>query len=109
MVAGSSPAGPTSEPDRLRPGSSRAPARRPGTRAGPEGTHAIAAAIDRLLRFLATAPAVFERIEDRSGRIQGIYHRAADGVAPRVACLGDDDKAVMPDRLMARLGGDSRG
>jgi hypothetical protein len=68
-----------------------------------------AAAIDRLLRFLATAAAVFERIDDRSGRIQGVYHRAVDAIAPLVARLGDDDKAVLPDRLMARLGEDPWG
>jgi len=65
-----------------------------------------ASAIDRLLRFLATAPAVFERIDDSSGRVQGVYHRAVDAFAPLVARLGDDDKAMLPQRLMARLGED---
>ena len=68
-----------------------------------------ASAIDRLLRFLATAPAVFERVDDSNGRVQDVYHRAVDAFAPLVARLGDDDKAVLPDRLMARRGEDPWG
>jgi Family of unknown function (DUF6880) len=56
-------------------------------------------AIDRLIRFLATAEGVFERVDDSSGRIQGVYYDAADAVASLIPALGTKQKTRLPDRL----------
>jgi hypothetical protein len=45
----------------------------------------------------------------RTAACRTVYHRAVDAFAPLAARLGDDDKAVLPDRLMARLGKDPWG
>ena len=57
------------------------------------------AAIDRLIRFLATAETVFERVDDSSGRIQAIYYDAADAMAGLASGLPPKRKASLPDRL----------
>jgi hypothetical protein len=67
------------------------------------------AAIDRLIRFLSTAESVFDRIDDSSGHIQGIYYDAADAVAGLVAALTLKRKASLPDRLHRLVAGDGYG
>lgn len=66
-------------------------------------------AAERLLRFIATHEPVFERVDDSSGYVQGVYYDgiAALGVlAPR---LGSQEAAHLPDRIMASLGVSSHG
>lgn len=62
------------------------------------------AGLDRLLRFLATHQSVFERVDDSSGHIQGVYE---DGIAPigDIAMrLGPEAARLLPDKIMERLG-----
>ncbi len=65
-----------------------------------------AGAIDRLLRFLASAPGVFDRVDDSNGRVQAVYHAAVAAAGPLTARLSDDDKAALPARFQPRLAED---
>jgi hypothetical protein len=67
------------------------------------------AAVDRLLRFLATADRVFERIDDSNGRLQCVYHKAAAALPDLVGRLEEADKASIPDRLFALTVSDDYG
>jgi len=60
-----------------------------------------AAAVDRLVRFLSTAERVFGRIDDSSGRLQGVYREAAAALPELAGRLEEVDKASIPDRLFA--------
>ncbi len=57
------------------------------------------AAIDRIVRFLATAESMFERVDDSGGRVEDIFHLAADAVPALVAGLSTKRKASVLDRL----------
>ena len=66
-------------------------------------------AIERLLRFIATHQAVFERIDDSQGRVQGIYETAIDALRPLVASVPDAEREPLPDMIMAALGRETHG
>lgn len=68
------------------------------------GEDAPAMAIDRLLRFVATHEAVFERVDDSSGRVQDVYYEAIEAAGALTARLTPDEMAIVPDRIMAALG-----
>jgi hypothetical protein len=57
------------------------------------------AAVNRLVRFLATADRVFERVDDSSGRLQEVYCEAAAALPDLVGRLDGARKASIPDRL----------
>jgi hypothetical protein len=67
------------------------------------------AAVDRLVRFLACADGVFERVDDSSGQIQAIFHDAADALPALAAKMPDDDKARLVERLLPLLKSDDYG
>ncbi len=57
------------------------------------------AAFDRLVRFLASADRVFERVDDSNGRLQEVYDEAAAALPDLVGRLDEASKASIPDRL----------
>ena len=67
------------------------------------------AAVDRLVRFLACAEGVFERVDDSSGQIQAIFHDAAAALPALAATMSDDDKARLVERLLPLLKSDDYG
>jgi hypothetical protein len=67
------------------------------------------AAVDRLVRFLACAEGVFERVDDSSGQIQAIFHDAADALPALIERLSEDDKARLIERLLPLLQSDDYG
>jgi hypothetical protein len=67
------------------------------------------AAVDRLVRFLAGAEGVFERVDDSSGQIQAIFHDAADALPALIERLSEDDKARLIERLLPLLKSDGYG
>lgn len=73
------------------------------------GTLSPWGALKRLLRFIDTHGAVFERIDDSSGRIQDVYWRACDAVAGLVERLSSGERDILPDLLRASLGKDTHG
>ena len=79
------------------------------TISGELGPAAPAMAIDRLLRFIATHETVFERADDSSGAIRGVYYGAIDDVGSLVANLSPDDADLLPERILAALGESSHG
>ena len=68
-----------------------------------------AAAVERILRFLAGAESVFERVDDSSGSVQEVYHAAAEAAPGLTANLSDDQKARLPSRIMPLLAADRYG
>ena len=68
------------------------------------GDPALAAAT--LLRFLKTADAVVERVDDSQGRVQAVYETAVEAMGPLAARLPQADKAALPQRITATLGHD---
>ena len=68
------------------------------------GDPALAAAT--LLRFLKTADAVSDRVDDSQGRVQGVYESAVEAMGPLAARLPEADKAALPQRISAALGDD---
>lgn len=66
-------------------------------------------AIQRLLRFINTHGAVFERIDDSGGRIQEVYWRATEVLPELVQALPPDDRADIPSWLMVSLSKDTHG
>jgi hypothetical protein len=62
-----------------------------------------AAAVARLLRFLAGAERVFERVDDSSGTVQQVYRAAAEALPGVALRLADDEKGQLPNRLMPLL------
>lgn len=73
------------------------------------GDAAPVLAIDRLLRFLATHEAVFERVDDSSGRVQGVYYRAIEVTGELTQQLPAADAALLPGKIMAALGETTHG
>jgi len=67
------------------------------------------AAVDQILRFLATAERVFERVEDSSGQVEDVYGQAADALPLLVPQLSHADKAKVADRLTPLLLVDAHG
>lgn len=68
-----------------------------------------AAAVTCLLRFLAGAERVFERVDDSSGTVQQVYHAAAEALPDLAAKLSDDEKGQLSNRLMPLLRADGYG
>lgn len=68
-----------------------------------------AMAADRLLRFIATHERVFERIDDSSGRIQGVYADAIDALGLVAARMSADETSNLPAQIMAALGESEHG
>ncbi|KQP94913.1 hypothetical protein ASF60_01635 [Methylobacterium sp. Leaf113] len=67
------------------------------------------AALDRLIRFLGGADDVLGRADDSSGRLHGVYERAADAAASLIVDLPGDEAAAFAARLVPRLGADGHG
>ena len=63
----------------------------------------------RLLRFIACHEAVFERIDDSSGRIQSVYHDAIADLGPLLAAMPEADRALVPDQIMALMAEQTHG
>lgn len=68
-----------------------------------------AAAVDRLVRFLICAEGVFERVDDSSGRIQSVFHGAADALPNLAAKMADEDRVELVERLIPALVKDEYG
>jgi hypothetical protein len=66
-------------------------------------------AVERLLRFLATHEAVFERIDDSSGHVQGVYYDAIEALGVIAEKLTPDEADLLPEQIMAALGESSHG
>ena len=73
------------------------------------GTAAPALAAKSLLRFIATHGTVFERIDDSSGRVQDVYEAAIEALGPIAARMAEDDRALLPDHVMALRADDVQG
>ena len=73
------------------------------------GSAAPEAAAERILRFLGSAEDVFERIDDSSGSIGGIYRDAAAALSAIAGRMAVDDKLHLLDRLVPRLLADEYG
>jgi hypothetical protein len=67
------------------------------------------AALDRLIRFLGGAGDVLARADDSSGRIHGVFERAADAAAALIVDLPAEEAAGLATGLVARLGADGYG
>ena len=70
---------------------------------------APAMALDRLLRFIATHEAVFERIDDSSGHVQDVYHQAIAAAGEAAQRLPPEEAALLPGRIMDALGESTHG
>jgi hypothetical protein len=79
------------------------------TISGELGEAAPMMAVKRLLRFLASHEAVFERIDDSSGRIQGVYEDAVAAMGDLAAKLAPAESDRLPDIVMTSLGQSSHG
>lgn len=66
-------------------------------------------ALDRLVRFLAGAAGVLERVDDSTGRVLGIYERAAHEAAAIAASLPGAEAVGFAAGLVAHLAGDPFG
>jgi hypothetical protein len=73
------------------------------------GTTAPGLAAECLLRFIATHPGVFDRVDDSSGRIQDVYETAIEAIAPIVAGMTEEDRRLLPDLIGAQRADDSQG
>ena len=67
------------------------------------------AAVDRILRFLASARGVFERVDDSSGSVGGIYQDAAAALPAIAQRMPADDRMRFLDRLVPLLLADEYG
>ena len=68
-----------------------------------------AMAMDRLLRFVATHEAVFERTDDSSGHVQDIYHCAIVTAGETAQRPPADEAVLPPGRIMDALGESAHG
>lgn len=66
-------------------------------------------AMDRFIRFIATHERVFERVDDSSGHVQDVYYLAIISAGKLTAQLSAHEAALLPDRIMARLGETTHG
>lgn len=67
------------------------------------------AGLDRLIRFLAAADGVLERVDDSSGQVHGVFARAADAAASLGSGLAAPEAAAFALRLVPKLGADGYG
>ncbi|MEM8818857.1 MAG: DUF6880 family protein [Pseudomonadota bacterium] len=70
---------------------------------------APALATDRLLRFVATHEAVFDRVDDSHGDVQDVYHQAIEMIGKAAAGLDTAELSLLPDKIMASLGETTHG
>lgn len=68
-----------------------------------------AMAMDRLIRFIATHEAVFERVDDSGGHVQAVFGDAIDAAEPLAARLDAKAAAALPGQIMDRLGESEHG
>ncbi len=68
-----------------------------------------AAAVERILRFVKSADGVFERVDDSSGSIGGIYQDAAAALPAIAERMPADDRLHLIDRLVRLLLADEFG
>ncbi len=68
-----------------------------------------AAATERVLRFLAAAEHVFERVDDSSGSVQVIFEGAAGAMPPLVARMASEDRMSLVERIVPSLLADDHG
>lgn len=66
-------------------------------------------AADRLLRFIATHKAVFERVDDSNGSVQDVYYQAIEALGSVAERLLAKDTTALPDRILTALGETSHG
>lgn len=66
-------------------------------------------AMDRFIRFIATHERVFERVDDSSGHVQDVYYLAIISAGKLTAQLSAHEAALLPARIMARLGETTHG
>ncbi len=67
------------------------------------------AGAERILRFLASAEGVFERVDDSSGSIGGIYQDAAAALPAMAQRMASEDRLHLLDRLVPLLLADAYG
>lgn len=67
------------------------------------------AAVERLLRFVAHADGVLERVDDSSGQVQEVYRAAVETLPPLVEKLDHEEKSIFSDRLVPMLLSDGYG
>src|SRR4051794_32163724 len=67
------------------------------------------AAVKRIMRFLAGADRVFDRVDDSSGHVQAVYWAAADALPGLAGRLADTAVAKLPEQLMPLLAADTYG
>ena len=79
------------------------------TIAGELGEAAPMMAVERLLRFVAGHEAVLARVDDSSGRIQGVYEDAVAAIGDLAAKLAPAEAGRLPDIIMTPLGQSSHG
>lgn len=68
-----------------------------------------AAAIERVLRFLAMADRVFERVDDSSGAIQAVYQAAAESLPDLAGRLSTEQAQQLASSLVPSLLADDYG
>lgn len=61
-------------------------------------------AMDRLIRFIATHDAVFERVDDSGGHVQEVYRTAIDSLGAIAARLPASATFALAGQIMDRLG-----
>ncbi|KQQ13578.1 hypothetical protein ASF53_11420 [Methylobacterium sp. Leaf123] len=66
-------------------------------------------ALDRLLRFLRSASATLERVDDSSGQVHGLYEATAEAAAGLAAGLSADAALVFATRALDALDDDGFG
>lgn len=66
-------------------------------------------AMERLLRFIATHEQVFDRVDDSHGRVQDVYYRAIKQAGTITARLSDEEKELLPTKIMDALGATTHG
>ncbi|MFY9290239.1 MAG: DUF6880 family protein [Methylorubrum rhodinum] len=66
-------------------------------------------ALDRLLRFLATADTTLERVDDSSGQVHAVYETAAEAAAGIALALPPEAAEAFATRLVGGLAGDGYG
>ncbi len=67
------------------------------------------AGLDRLMRFLAAADGVLERVDDSSGQVHGLFARAGDAAARLGSGLAAPEAAAFALRLVPMLKADGYG
>ncbi len=70
---------------------------------------APAMAMDRFIRFIGTHERVFERVDDSSGHVQDVYYLAIISAGKLTPQLSATEAALLPDKIMARLGETTHG